>query len=292
MSAIRTLLSHAIDYAGLFPPAGLGMREVVTNYAEYRNSVAAWALGRLVVPAARLDEFLQVARPLLSQTGDRWRLSAIASEDVRNQLAAVSRFNEQDSGAAVDCFEFRAGDLASFRELAGMGPFGFRRFAELPWGQLAAGYVTLMQSTLVGAKFRTGGVVPEAFPDPDALMQQLGDVIQGGVAVKCTAGLHHVVRGRYRLTYQADSPQSMMYGYLNLMLAAAALRMGVDPGIAKAVLLEEDPAAFVIEPAAVRWRELHFAAPVLSMMRDEGSLAFGSCSFTEPLDELGRIPVA
>ena len=36
MSAIRALLTESIDYAGLFPPAGLDMASAVENYARYR----------------------------------------------------------------------------------------------------------------------------------------------------------------------------------------------------------------------------------------------------------------
>ena len=37
MRAIRMLLESSIDYAGLFPPAGLDMPPAVQNYAGYRT---------------------------------------------------------------------------------------------------------------------------------------------------------------------------------------------------------------------------------------------------------------
>ncbi len=54
--ALRALLAGAIDYAGLFPPAGLDMPEAARNYANYRSGPHAWALGRFIVPSARLNE--------------------------------------------------------------------------------------------------------------------------------------------------------------------------------------------------------------------------------------------
>ena len=65
MSAIHALLRDSIDYAGLFPPAGLGMSEAAANYASYRTGPHAWALGRFVVPAGRLVELEQAAVGLL-----------------------------------------------------------------------------------------------------------------------------------------------------------------------------------------------------------------------------------
>ncbi len=41
--AIHTLMTGLIDYAGLFPPAGLPMREAVGNYAKYRQPGCAGA---------------------------------------------------------------------------------------------------------------------------------------------------------------------------------------------------------------------------------------------------------
>jgi hypothetical protein len=54
--ALRVLLDRLIDYAGLFPPAGLSMQDAVRNYARYRDGEHAWMLGKFVVPAARAQE--------------------------------------------------------------------------------------------------------------------------------------------------------------------------------------------------------------------------------------------
>lgn len=292
MSAIRVLLDHAIDYAGLFPPAGLPMREAVANYSAYRASDDAWALGRFVVPVTRLAEFAETARPLLTRAGPVWRLSVIAGDDARGDLATVTEFNAAGLGAAVDCFEFRTGPLASFRQIAELGPFGFGRFGEVPLSEPPEAYLPVMRSTLIGAKLRTGGVVPEAFPDPDLLLRWIKAIVDSGVAFKCTAGLHHPVRGRYRLTYRDGAPEGVMFGYLNVMLTAAAFRMGAGEGTARSILLEDDPAAFRLAGPEIRWREHPIATSVLSVLRSEGSLTFGSCSFREPLDELAGIPVS
>ena len=54
--ALRTLLAGLIDYAGLFPPAALDMAEAARNYEAYRAGPHSWALGRFIVPSARLSE--------------------------------------------------------------------------------------------------------------------------------------------------------------------------------------------------------------------------------------------
>ncbi len=54
--SLHALLEHLIDYAGLFPPAALTMQDAVRNYARYRDGEYAWALGKFVVPQARVSE--------------------------------------------------------------------------------------------------------------------------------------------------------------------------------------------------------------------------------------------
>ena len=60
-SGARAFLNGLVDYAGLFPPAGLGMKEAVAEYARHRREPEAWMLGRFVVPAARFAEFFRSA---------------------------------------------------------------------------------------------------------------------------------------------------------------------------------------------------------------------------------------
>ena len=56
-AAAGALLAGLIDYAGLFPPAGLAMEAAVAAYASHRRGPERWILSRFVVPVARLGEF-------------------------------------------------------------------------------------------------------------------------------------------------------------------------------------------------------------------------------------------
>ena len=54
-SSLVALTSNLIDYAGLFPPAKLDMSDNVSNYSKYLSCNESWMLGRLIIPAARLE---------------------------------------------------------------------------------------------------------------------------------------------------------------------------------------------------------------------------------------------
>jgi hypothetical protein len=53
-TALRSLLDRLIDYAGMFPPAGLQCGDAVANYQRYRTGEHAWMLRWLVVGAGDL----------------------------------------------------------------------------------------------------------------------------------------------------------------------------------------------------------------------------------------------
>lgn len=285
----RTLLAGAIDYAGLFPPAALSMAEAVAEYHRCRVSADRWALGRFVVPASRLDEFAAAVRTAgFPPAVEPWHLSALVGADADLQLATIERFNAASTGAGavVDAIECRADTAALVREQAIRFATGFECWIEIPLEADIAALLDAMAGSPAGPKIRLGGVEPAAFPAPDLVIRFLAEVARRGVAFKATAGLHHPVRGAYRLTYAPDSPAGLMYGYLNLLLAAALLQAGSTEADAMAVLLEEEPAAFDLGRDGVTWRGYEVPLPALRRLRDTGLRSFGSCSFREPLSEL------
>ncbi len=83
MNAVQALLTRLIDYAGLFPPASLPMKDAVRNYLDYDAGGQAWMLGRFIVSVDRLPEFEQVFErqhrgSLLVRNPQAVRLSALA----------------------------------------------------------------------------------------------------------------------------------------------------------------------------------------------------------------------
>jgi hypothetical protein len=55
-TAVEALMRHAIDYAGMFPPAALPLTEALTEYARVRAGAAGWTLGAFVVPSSHVSE--------------------------------------------------------------------------------------------------------------------------------------------------------------------------------------------------------------------------------------------
>lgn len=289
-AALRTLLHETVDYAGLFPPAGLDMPAAVANYAAYRAGPDAWALGRFVLPAARLAELERAADPLLTP-GDPWRLSALLGPDVAADADRVGDFDRRHRArrtAVVDAVELRAADDEAIARAAALVPVGATAYVELPLGGDVAPLVRAVARAGMRAKARTGGTTPDAFPPSEDLARFIEACIAADVAFKATAGLHHPLRGAYRLSYEPDAATGVMFGFLNVFLATALLEAGASRVEARALLEEGDPDALRIEHDAVAWRAHRLGARALAAARSR-MVSFGSCSFREPVDEMGGL---
>ena len=308
--SLRTLLDGAIDYAGLFPPAQLDMAAAVARFAEHRAGSDCWLLGRFVVPVARLEELEAIAAPLLAAEDEAaekgkkgrarsapksgpWRLAALLGEDVEQDAARVLQFNSRHAtgqrvDVVVDSIEVRVGSREAIERAA--APFrgvGAQLHVELPVaGDGARSLVEAACESGARVKVRTGGVTVDAFPSAAELARFIVACAEVGVPFKATAGLHHPLRGAYPLTYAPDAPSGAMFGFLNVFLAAAFAREGLPAAELEPLLEERDPSVIVFDEDGVTWRAHRLTTVSLARARREGLTAIGSCSFSEPVDEL------
>jgi hypothetical protein len=291
MSAIRVLLGNSIDYAGLFPPAGLGMEAAVMNYRQYRAGEAAWALGRFIVPASRLPEFEQAAKVHLSPVpaADTWLLSVLAGPDLPADLERVAEFNRRQAAggsAQIDTLEMKVDSDDAIRDTMQLIRDPLQAYLEIPIDRDPSTLIATVGRTGARAKVRSGGVTRDAFPATADLVRFVQACARAGVPFKATAGLHHPLRAQYRLTYAPDSPTAPMFGFLNLFLAAALLGAGLTASQAARALEEESPATLQFDGGEISWRGHRLRIDLLSRTRQELIVSFGSCSFTEPIEEL------
>src|SRR5204863_5728364 len=115
----------------------------------------------------------------------------------------------------------------------------------------------------------------------------LMSVCAADVPFKATAGLHHPIRAEHGLTYEKGCPRAVMHGFLNLFLAAALVRGSrCDGADALEALRETDPTRFRFTDEAAIWRNRQVTVDELIAMRETFALSYGSCSFTEPVEEL------
>jgi hypothetical protein len=76
-----------------------------------------------------------------------------------------------------------------------------------------------------------------------------------------------------------------MFGFLNVFLAAAFLHHGLGDADVVRLLEEREPEAIRFSGGAVEWRGRRLDQGAIAAAR-AGIVAFGSCSFIEPVSEL------
>jgi hypothetical protein len=106
-------------------------------------------------------------------------------------------------------------------------------------------------------------------PEPPPVEELAGFIRrcrEEGIPFKATAGLHHAVRTDGQL------------GFLNLLAAAVF-------GDEEQALAEEDAGAFLLGDT-FRWRDRGAEADEIARVRRDLFVSIGSCSFSEPVEEL------
>jgi hypothetical protein len=269
MDFIHILLHSAIDYAGLFPPASLDMASAVRNYASYRNSTHAWALGRFIVPSARIPEFDAAAGDLTPP----FPLSILTSP------GAVP----PDAAEVVEVKAASAGDVAATKKVL---PDDVTAYFEIDITRDPSEMIAAIADAGARAKVRTGGVTPDLFPAAADVARFIARCARARVAFKATAGLHHPIRAMHNLTYEPNSASGIMHGFLNVFLASALLYCGGSEDDAVRTLEEQSPTAFQFDEHGAAWGGRRLTTQQIADARQNLIAGFGSCSFEEPIADL------
>ncbi|MGY1653504.1 hypothetical protein [Geodermatophilus sp. SYSU D01119] len=265
---MTALFTGLFDDAALFPPGNAPMATAVPAHRQLRARLGD-LVGPFVVPAARLDELgahLGDGEPfgvsLIAAAGDLPAAAARVTADPRLRLAAVEIPVVADAAAAQDA----VGGLDAVL------PADVPAAVEVPRSGARDDVLDVLAGTRYRAKLRTGGVRADLFPSPEELAATLSACVTRGVAVKCTAGLHHAV------AHTDPATGFPHHGFLNVLVAADAAASGAAGADVAHWLGEVDAAALV---SAVRsWpdeRGVRARAVFTS---------FGTCSVLEPVDDL------
>lgn len=259
------------------------MADAVAEYARQRAGAERWALGRFVVPVLRWEE-LTAALPL-SLDDAPWPLSVLAGP---GDVEQVEHLMSSDDRVAVAVVECKAGTVDDIARCGGYRRLGVAVFVEATDASLdVEAFLAAVRAIGAAAKVRTGGITSDAFPTAEALAAFVRACHRAGVPFKATAGLHHAVRGDYRLTYEDGSGRGLMFGFLNVALAAALTWKGASVEVVLRVLDERHPDAFQFDDTGVTWQGERLTREDLEGSRRSFFAGFGSCSFSEPMAELG-----
>lgn len=309
-SSVKTLLNGLFDYAGLFPPATLPMREALLEYLAHRAEPDDWMLGPFVLPVSRLNELGEFCDLLSDESPLSLDLLPASGSSVDSfcstlgdELKASLEFaKEMEGRVMLDSFEYRVppdalaspasvvpalsriesifrsagvSHLPRYAEITRTDQF----MSELPHYLLALG--AQQSQGLLRAKIRCGGMNEKDFPSVTELASFLQAVIRTGQPFKATAGLHHPVR------HFNESQGVTMHGFLNVFFAVTLGRMhALDVQQLVQILSDTDPGSFIFTDGGIEWKDLRATTTAFIQDRRTLALSIGSCSFDEPRQDL------
>jgi hypothetical protein len=301
-----------IDDAGLFPPASLPMEEAVTTHRQCRRGEHGWMLARFICPASRLPELercfsdeesatpWRVSVILDGATGDRWLDGALADLIVARHFA-----DSVGDRARVELLETPPPDqidvplLRKFVgtvESAGLS-HPVTPFLEVPHAASPPATLGILAelreewsdgSTCrpLGAKLRCGGASEESFPTPARVASFIHECHRLGVPFKATAGLHHPFR------HVDPATGFVQHGFVNILGASVlASAHELIAGVIEEIVSDHDPGSFSLTPERFSWRDYSATDSEILAARQSLFTSYGSCSFSEPVEDLTALGV-
>ena len=281
------LTGRLIDDAAVFPPGSAPIPLAIGDHRTHRRAWYADLVGPLLIPVLGVEEFVAHLDEgaLGAASADPLATVLIAGRDTHIAqdgigLGALSRARSvllDDERVELVGIEVALPDFADLgaltRTLLDQLSFGVPAAIEVPridgWQDALD---VLAEDGAERAKFRTGGPTPADVPSDEELTTFLTACVERLLAFKLTAGLHHAVRRG-----EPDAPE---HGFLNVLAAVTALLGGSGRIDTQALVAEEDPAVLLEVlngDLAPRARSLF--------------TAYGSCSISEPLDDLVALGV-
>lgn len=307
-ASMDALTHDLIDYAGLFPPAALDMSPACSAYARHLQSPDSKRLGHFICPASRLDELSKHGAMVMPGTyatsgyqemanvSEPWAVGAILHpEHGREGLSVIGAFNDRHSTddrglARVDTLEVKAPTAAFIDEAFEAIPDSIFPFFEIDHRDDPRGMIAAISGQRAAAKIRCGTVEASGMPSSDEVSRFIHACALGDVAFKATAGLHHPIRGEYRLTYEDNPPMGTMHGFVNVFLAAAFVHAKkISHELTAALLDVTDASKLSFTDDGAAWQspdgELRVSTDEITKCRQRFALSYGSCSFDEPVNE-------
>ncbi|HLX48684.1 MAG TPA: hypothetical protein VKS82_10155 [Streptosporangiaceae bacterium] len=260
-----------LDDAAVFPPGNLPLADAVTAHYGHRHSAYAELVGPLVLPAAALGGLAPLLEPGTAPLAVSVTLPGEPAA-VSPAVAAAAALDTVTLAAVETPLAAGAGIGELLAALDAALPDSVTGYVEVPRDERGVTVLDALASSRYRAKFRTGGLVPQAHPSEAELARTLTGAVARGLAFKCTAGLHHAIRHT-----DGDLEQ---HGFLNVLLATEAALRGAAPEELAALLARRD--------AAVAGQVAGLGPGRLAAARASFT-SFGTCSVTGPRDDLIRL---
>jgi len=321
--SLRALLHDLIDYAGLFPPAGLPLEEAFPNYLRYRTEPEGWMLNHFILPLDHLDdvaayagdipEDAPVTLAVLGQGGGDTQaltqgftatlqaLDALHAAHAGRFVPRVvevrlpSALADQNAAALPAAMDALLEGLG--QQLAAASLDALDLFLEIPLNRPTSFFDVVAQALTrfnnqaglatglrVGFKMRTGSTTPDEIPPAADVARALNACRRADVHFKATAGLHHPMH------HYNEAFGGTMHGFFNVFGAAAlTTAYALSDDEVTQILQEEEAGVLSFTSEGLTWGDRRIPVSLIETVRARRAFSFGSCSFDDPRKDLHRL---
>jgi hypothetical protein len=263
--------SGLVDDAAIFPPGDVPLPDALDAFGNRHDEWYADLVGSFVVTDTQLPEVPVEVPVSVVATGGAGAVAGVAALAARrgHRLTGIEvAVRDLDDVAGNVRRIVAAVDAARADGL----PDETAIYVELPQAETTASWLAaadVVAEAEAHLKFRTGGVEAHLFPDAPTVAAWIDAALDRETSFKCTAGLHHALRHRDHDTGFEH------HGFLNVLLAT---RRAFDGGTVAEVAEVLDDRYTNDLVALARTSDLAGARRWFT--------SFGSCSVTDPLDDL------
>ncbi|MDT0183640.1 hypothetical protein Q9S36_25970 [Microbacterium sp. ARD31] len=248
-----------VDDAAIFPPGDADLREALHAYDAHRAEWWAGLVGSFVVRDTDLGSVPAGVPVSVVLTSGAGAIEGVAALAARRGLSLAGL------EVAVRDADDPVGNVRRLDAAARAAEVDVPLFVEVP-GPATAAWLAAADEVAAcdhRLKLRLGHVDHDLVPDAATVAGWIDAALDREVRFKATAGLHRAVRH--------EPEGGGAHGFLNVLAATAALWEGGSTADAVGLLEQRDGSALTGTDVATarRWFS-----------------SFGSCSVTEPLDDL------
>ena len=243
--SLKTFMKSLIDYAGLFPPAKLPLKDAINEYDQLLANKNSWMLGRFIIPISKLndlDEFLQLFKgigPLrLSVLGGGGESEEEYLKNIKKNVKDINDYRQKhENKIEIGVIECKMPTIALTENTVNQATETlnqnnlqhYHEFSELPfvginystdenesdWDEIVLPTIKLLAKVeKAGIKLRCGGVTKEAFPSVEQVAAMIQTCAIEKIPLHFTAGLHPPIR------HFADEYDEYMHGFINTFTAS------------------------------------------------------------------------
>ncbi|MBD3913822.1 hypothetical protein IEZ25_04275 [Nocardioides hwasunensis] len=248
-----------VDDAAVFPPGDADLSDALTAYAARSSQWYADLVGSFVVRDTELGAVPPGVPASVVLTSGAGAIAGVASLAARKDLTLAGL------EVAVRDADDPVGNVRRIDAAVRAADLDVQVFVEVP-GPATASWLAAADEVAAcefHLKLRLGHVDHDLIPDAGTVATWIDAALDRETRFKATAGLHRAVRH--------DPEGGGAHGFLNVLVATQTLWDGGSGADATEVLEQRDGARLAATPlpSARRW-----------------FTSFGSCSVTEPLDDL------